>query len=168
MKRLLIIISLLFVATIIINNKLFGQVSDVFGWGKTKWGMHKSDIIKVYPDAKRINKRELKLKHIDIAADKYDVQFIMNMADELKEVIIYPERNAIISEGRYVQLEKLLVEKYGRPAYHDKRDTFMGYDIDTVWKFPSTTIELAYSDFVKIGKQLLKIDYKKHEESPNL
>jgi len=156
MRRFVIPIVCL-LSCIFMANYVFAQPKDVKGWGKTKWGMSKEKIIDLYPgeviprnDPKYPNIK-LDMKNIKIDRYVFEAMFIFGPDNKLTEVKLSPPVKNPVYEVDFVEIEKMLVAKYGAPAYRNKqRSALGGFDFDTTWAFPSTSINLSFSTELKM------------------
>src|SRR5208337_854969 len=90
-----------------------------------------------YPNIK------LDMKNFKIDSYLFEAVFIFDSNNKLTEVKLYPKNP--VYEVNFVEIEKMLVAKYGAPAYRNKtRSALGGIDYDTTWTFQSTSINLSY------------------------
>lgn len=151
MRRFVVAIACL-LSCILMANYAFAQPKDVKGWGKTTWGMSKEKTTDLYPG--------LDMKNIKIGSHSFYGILMFSPDNKLVEVKLLP--NDQLYEPNFVEIEKMLVVKYGAPAYRNKkRSALGGFDFDTAWTFPSTSINLSFSTELK----MLVIIYKSKSKS---
>jgi hypothetical protein len=102
-----------------------------------------------------------------LEGENFTVYFQINVAtNKLTQILIRlnEQKARVPREEVFDRLESLLAREYGKP--HDKRDDrrsssidFSFVDLTRLWKFPTTTIELAYGWDNQIDASLLTIRY---------
>jgi hypothetical protein len=166
----------LFLLLLVLISPCYSQERDVLGWQDTRWGMSNEDIERVYGSKlKKLPKPEKFLAwHADhvipefeLESEKFTVFFqIDNATNKLSQVLIRlnEQKSQIPREEIFSRLESMLVREYGSPL--DKRDDrrssvidFSFVELSSKWRFPTTTIELAYGWDNQIDASLLTIRY---------
>jgi hypothetical protein len=168
-KRVFIFLSCVLFLSLFLGHGI-AQTDDISGWNGTKWGMSKIEIMELFKgEIVKLEKKEtysharyaeFGLNNYKIGNSYYDIRFLMDSTGILSQVNIKPgtligvlpsgerlERNknnlgVVASRDDYNKLEKLLFEKYGNWFYQKSERL----KITTTWEFPSTTIELNFSD----------------------
>lgn len=135
----IIILLLLFM---LFNGIVTAQSNDVKGWAKTTWGMSQQEIIKLYPEAKPLNKGEGYTVNVLIGSNRCDV-FLITTGNKLREVTIHVPRDEA-KEELYEEFQKSLSAKCGLPTFSNKEPGLLSYKLSSTWTFPSTRIELEY------------------------
>ena len=138
----------------------YSQAKDVLGWENSRWGMSDKDLVAAFGSRlQKLPKREAFLKwHTDYVISTqsggvvYTVFF--QMADDtnrLSQVLV--RLNEMESKTSREDVFKLLASSlghdYGEPtAQTNERYRFLskfnGMALSRTWKFPTTTMELAY------------------------
>jgi hypothetical protein len=161
------------------KSQMSAQPKDVQGWNKTKWGMTDEQIrtelignrVEPYTETEKFKdfRVNLWIKNLEIDDYQYEVLFQMDdLTNQLSRVLIRPSENKEIYV-KFKSLDQMLMEKYGLP--NDKDDHYSWY-IQTykhLWKFPTTTIELRYSE-LKIPKveSILSLTYHPSTNEDNI
>ncbi|MDA1316285.1 MAG: hypothetical protein O2968_23460 [Acidobacteria bacterium] len=90
----------------------------------------------------------------DIEGAKFEVAFNLdNVTNTLSTVSLTPTQELFLRFPHVLlkRLEPLLTEKYGSPTHRTRpeemQDTSRSASFEAVWKFPSTTIALYYTDY---------------------
>lgn len=154
----------------------YSQQNDVAGWEQFRWGMSNEDIVRVAgPRLKKLPKSEVFLgMHVDyvipqfqLEGENFTIYFqIDNATNKLSQILIRlnQQKSRLPREEIFNSLESFLARQYGKPM--DKRDDrrsssidFSFVDLTRIWKFPTTTIELAYGWDNQIDASLLTIRY---------
>jgi len=143
MTRQFVKITMLLLLFMLFNGIVTAQSNDVNGWAKTTWGMSQQEIIKLYPEAKPLNKGEGYTLNVLIGSNRCDV-FLITTGNKLREVTIHVPRDAA-REELYEEFLKSLSAKYGLPTFSNKEPGLLSYKLSSTWTFPSTRIELEYS-----------------------
>jgi hypothetical protein len=138
--------------------------------------MSNEDIVRVSgPRLKKLARSEVFLgMHVDyvipefeLEGEKFTVYFqIDDATNKLSQILIRlnEQKSRVPRDEIFNSLESLLVREYGKP--HDKRDDrrsssidFSFVDLTRKWRFPTTTIELAYGWDNQIDASLLTVSY---------
>lgn len=148
----------------------FGQQKDVQGWREAKWGMTENEILEAFKgEAVRLDKIEewgqlnlyasIGINNYDIDGNKYGVNFAMDKTTKkLKMVqISLLDHTSGLVRTHFRDLEKLLTEKYGAPSFKNASDKILN-EIVVSWNFPSTIIEINYSNITS-RNEYLHLDY---------
>jgi len=149
--------------------------ADLLGWTKAKWGMTDSEILKVFqgqavlldaPVQRRQyvdGRANVGIEKITIETVECSVQFVVNPQDgRLFRVMIKPVQ-ANPTAVYFQQLEKALVTRYGAPDYTSSKEPMTS----SRWVFPTTVIELHYSNLAAIDMRLLSLTYEVNKSKQN-
>ena len=150
------------------------QVTSIDGWGKVKWGMTKSEVIKLYPESKEdaflnLNRRPIPQFGIPgylISGRKYNIAFMFEK-DKLISVELILSNDISSNESWlsvFKSIEEKIIEKYNNPLL-EKNDNSIRR---SKWVSENGTIELKMDGTKGWGSfdgVLLVIVYKKIEES---
>ncbi|HEY8225462.1 MAG TPA: hypothetical protein VIG25_09310 [Pyrinomonadaceae bacterium] len=154
----------------------YSQQKDVFGWQSARWGMSNGDIVRVFGvRLKKLAKSEVFLgMHVDyvipelqLESENFTLYFqISDATSKLSQILIrLNEQNSPVPREKiFNSLESLLERQYGKPLERiDERrtssDGFVFIDLTRIWRFPTTTVELAYGWDNQIDASLLTIRY---------
>ena len=154
----------------------YSQPKDVLGWEGARWGMSSEDIVRVFDErVKKLPKTELFLGlHVDYVIPEFELQgkqftvYFQNSDNTktLSQILIRLTELESLEprEKIFNNLESLLKRQYGKPLdLIDERrtsvDGFLFIDLTRIWRFPTTTVELAYSWDNQINASLLTIRY---------
>ncbi len=179
MKKLLSILVFLTV----FNITGFAQSNELNGWNKAKWGMSDEVLLETF-HLKAIKIKEQKnprfsiimsllklndslkahimIPNFKISSLLFDVYFLVDSSNKLERVILLEKEKS--TEAKYFYLKKLLTEKYGKPVDENKqRKSWKSlgsgvpddYEIESVWNFVNTNIELEYRE-VSLPSSILK------------
>jgi hypothetical protein len=143
---------------------------DVEGYSKTRWGMTDDEILAALPgQAVRLTaplpKRSyaggiianIGIEDLEIAHTKYTLHFVPGKDGKLFRVRIAPVNRGYAIH--FQALEAILTEKYGPPSYK----SVAGNHMVAKWNFPSTTIDLDYTDYgALLNMSVLVVMYEKH------
>ena len=158
---------------LVMNLTGYSQRNDVAGWEQYRWGMSNEDIGRT-ADLRltKLTKSEKFLgMHVDYIIPQYQIKGevftvyfqIEDNSGELRQILI--RLNAQKSKAPREEIfESLLARQYGEALDKiDERrtstDNFKFIDLTRVWRFPTTTIELAYGWDNQIDASLLTIRY---------
>lgn len=153
------------------------QNKDVSGWQNAVWGMQEKDIVATFGPRLRKLKKQAKfvttyadytIPDYEIDGRSYTVFFEMNnRTNSLSEILV--RLNEMKSkqprEDIFGQLETMLTKTLGaptntnelRPSTPDK--SYVRVILSRTWRFPTTTVELAYDWSNYIHTSLLAIKY---------
>jgi hypothetical protein len=133
---------------------------DTKGWREATWGMtqqqvldaFKGEVIRNRPTpslapVRPEGKGKLEIPSYEINGAPYAVSFGFDDADHLTFVFIASIKS---SQAAYAGLSKLLTEKYGPPTTEDRGPKTR----KTLWRLPSTTIELEYELLYDVAETL--------------
>ncbi len=154
----------------------YSQQKDVLGWQDTRWGMSNEDIERVFGSKlKKLPKPEKFLAwHADcvipefeLEGEKFTVFFqIDNATNKLSQILIRldEQKSRIPREVIFNRLESMLVREYGplMDRGEDRRSSVIDFscvELSRKWRFPTTTIELAYGWDNQIDASLLTVRY---------
>lgn len=142
------------------------EKQDLKGWGKSKWGMTEEELLETFKGQATVKeKKESKsdntystivIKNFEIAGNNFNVTFSMGINDNKLREVVLTETPAI--EMHFSKFVQLLTEKYGPPQHSDTITYEHGspdFTKKATWTFPSTKIELMYSDIRIFGTCLL-------------
>lgn len=135
---------------------------DVEGWREAKWGMTEAQVLEAFRgEAVALGKdqqtRGSKV-HAAIAIQKLDVEGLAliarfqfdNVTNNLEWVTLEPvDAKPYPTRAYFERLEPLLIAKYGQPTHRTGPDEVQkpwGKSASITWSFPTTTVELSYSD----------------------
>jgi len=110
---------------------LHAQVSDLPGWGKTKWGMKPQEVLDLYraegaanysPRTGKPERLEIKIEHFKVVNQDFTVEFRFDEDFGLDLVGFTPQdaqKKLSSSDVRdlFTSLEKALTEKYGTATF---------------------------------------------------
>jgi hypothetical protein len=145
--------------------------SDVQGWTATRWGMTEEEILASLPgQAVRLTdplpKRSyaggvvvnVGIEVLEVSKIKLKVHFVPDEKGKLRRVLIKPLDRAYAFH--FQTLDAILTEKYGTPTF---RST-VGNKMISKWSFPTTNIELEFTEFgPRIGSTLVLIYDRKSQ-----
>lgn len=153
----------------------FSQPKDLLGWEKSRWGMSDKELIAEFGSRlHKLPKRQVFLKWhtdyvvpVELAGGTYTVFF--QMADDtnkLSQVLVRLNemKSRTPREDIFNALAASLAHDYGEPAskIHDRyrfSTKFNGVAFSRTWRFPTTTIELAYDWDDQIFASTLTVRY---------
>ena len=161
---------------LVLNLTCYSQQHDVAGWEQYRWGMSNEDIGRTAdPRLTKLTKSEKFLgMHVDYVVPQYQIKGevftvyfqIDDNTGELTQILIRlkEQKSKAPREEIFYGVELLLARQYGEPLDKiDERrtstDKFKFMDLTRVWRFPTTTIELAYGWDNQIDDSLLTIRY---------
>lgn len=140
--------------------------TDILGWSSTQWGMSEEEILKLVPDAKRLNPPEeypvlkmfatVHIPEINIERHKCYIHFVIDEKTGLYMVLIKPITEKPI--GYFEHFLELLTEKYGQPT----KSTNIDIKETVIWQFPSTIVELGRTDASVLDLLFVSISYQKN------
>jgi hypothetical protein len=154
----------------------YSQLKDVSGWQSAKWGMSNEELVTVFGvRLKKLPKSEVFLGcHVDYVIPEFELQGkeftvyfqISDTTKKLSQILIRlnEQQSPVPREKIFNSLESLLQRQYGKPLDRiDERrtssDGFLFIDLTRIWRFPTTTVELAYGWDNQIDASLLTIRY---------
>lgn len=161
---------------LVMNLTGYSQRNDVTGWEQYRWGMSNEDIGRTAD--RRLTKLTKSEKflgmHVDYIVPQYQiigkvftVYFqIEDNSGGLRQILIRlnEQKSKAPQEELFRGVESLLTRQYGEPldkidGRRTSTDNFKFIDLTRVWRFPTTTIELAYGWDNQIDASLLTIRY---------
>ena len=156
-------VKLVLVMVMVALSGLVRAETDIKGWGKTKWGMTESELVGIYAGKIQKSKVEnpaikMEMKGVKVLGYDFTVQFGFDQNGRLKETILFPGNDSISTQGLFSSLEKELTDKYGKPAYRDKKKSSLGLEFESGWRLSSTSIQLGFLDLGNAS--FIKIHYK--------
>lgn len=152
---------------IIVPTLAHSQIKDVEGWDKARWGMTEDQILQTFkgrlnklPKTKKSGYTYVNLQINDFVVEgiKCAVSFKMDTKSKLlKMVSIEPMKKKDNTPANFNLLKEMLTKKYGHPDY-DSEDELIDYELR--WHFPSTEINLSYSDSEYFIHPMLRLIYR--------
>ena len=151
-----------------------GSPRDIDGWGKTRWGMTESEVLKAMPgEAVQLGKSEkfksgeatIGIKDFELASHRFSVRFIFDTVTRRLNAVHLQliESNYLIAEDTFHTLEKALTEKYGPASYRNEKRKrgALGLTIDNnaSWRLTNTTINLMFS-YLENAYHILYLHYE--------
>jgi hypothetical protein len=151
--------------------------TDVAGWDKARWGMSNGELIQTFgSQLKKLPKRQRWSLHqyvdytipdLRINSQSFTVFFKMDdRTDKLIEVLIRfnETKSKKHRDDVFADVEASFVKTYGVPRWsRDKIETpapkLEYWDLERIWRFPTTTIELAYLWDNSLYASILGIKY---------
>lgn len=82
------------------------------GWGRVTWGMTRSRVQAIYPEAQPARFGSLKILGTDLSAN-YDINFAFDTDQRLKSVTL--AFHGVPSDEDFIKLQRWLMDKYGEP-----------------------------------------------------
>lgn len=172
----------LFLMIFFLSNHIMAQPKDVLGWREARWRMTEEQILTAFKGEAFRFKEEIAIpggdyaiigiENINLRGENFTVRFIMDgKTRKLKRVSFRPVETWNLGDkvtlATFKNLEQLLVEKYGKPAYRDDKGTpdynirVKGYtNLVTKWLFPTTSIELSYMEDRQTSMRNLFFSYQ--------
>jgi hypothetical protein len=148
------------------------DVRDPKGWRDARWGMTEEQILEAFRgQANRLAERmrtrgsalhtSVGIEHLDVDGTDMLVRFYVDNVDNRLELVKMEPADRNFCEAApatfFERMEPLLVRKYGQPATraNPKREPWRATTGTAVWNFPSTILQLHYSDsdFLELKKQ---------------
>jgi hypothetical protein len=147
-----------------------GAADDPAGWTAAKWGMTTDQVRAAIPDAVPLTGREadrkidghlspLGVPQIKLGPATVAGYFLFDASGKLESVAFKADQVST-SATMFVNLSLALAEKYGRPM-----ESTEGKNRTAQWTFPTTTIDLRYTEIPAIGFQTLWLTY--HIRTPS-
>ena len=143
---------------------LAAQVKDIDGWEPTKWGMSVEQArdalggraAETTPEKDVGLIRRLRIPKFEVSQIPLEIWFEFSPdTSELRSVQMTVQ-DGVGRGGAFERLKQLLIEKYGPQSDQDiktERNAFGSTRVDktTLWRMPSTSILLTWSDYGDIG-----------------
>lgn len=166
----------IFGVVFILCSDCFPQRSDVVGWEGTRWGMSEAELLRVFHSRlKKLPTREefqswyadYVIPEFKLEDEPFTVFFQMDKnTHRLSQILIRlnEQKSRIPREQIFNNLASPLAREYGKPSQKiDDRYSFKGkykgIELNSTWKFPTTTVELEYGWDDQIYASLLTIRY---------
>jgi hypothetical protein len=147
---------------------------DPGGWDKVKWGATLDEVRGLYensqPDAGHPD--QIKIPDIKVYTPSFDMQATVRTdAGKVSSVTLSlsDEKLKSAALGRGVAFDivkRLLIEKYGPPANETTGLVSGLRETKLLWSFPSTSIELLYSESVQFNNCGVYISYRQVRKNP--
>lgn len=136
------------------NNFLYAAEKqiDTKGWGEAQWGMTKDQLLEAFkgqaieiPKELFVDHKTYKIAIINdyiIDGTRFTVTFFMSIKDDkLQRVHL---RSSPSVESKYLQFQKLFIEKYGPPNLDKENREGFSRTLVSTWFLTSSKIELTY------------------------
>jgi hypothetical protein len=167
----------LVVLILLIAASVSAQPKDISGWQTAVWGMQQHEIIAMFgPKLRKLSERakfvstyaDYTIPDYEIDGRVYTVFFQMkNGTDRLSEVVVRLNemKSKTPREDVFTELETLLTKTLGSPTNrNDLRPTtpdrsYVRILLNRRWRFPTTTVVLAYDWSNDIHTSVLAIRY---------
>jgi hypothetical protein len=149
-----IITVIIFAFTIPCNSSEFRK--DIDGWQKLSWGMTEENVLTAYKDQAERYDNPTKMSDVTVSIDIKKIKmgsyilyadcYFENQNKRLNAVVLHLDNNPSIKD--FLLLEKMLLDKYGKPEtlYKEKNKKYYVDLIRYRWNYPSSIIELTYSE----------------------
>lgn len=144
------------------------------GWNKAVWGMTKEQVISAFDgEVKKLNKPDeydfnnssgggkylapIGIDDYEIGPMKCKVRFLFRDGDTALSAVVITsnEKNYVALESQYRELEKLLIEKYGKQSHSNDNTIRKGSKTkESTWNLSKSVIELEYSHIQNILSSL--------------
>jgi hypothetical protein len=117
--------------------------ADLSGWGRTKWGMTKQEVLAVLPEGARPARNgetgDLVLEDVPFGGGLYEARLFIG-PHGLERVFLSAAKQAATPALRR-RLERALTAELGGGSFASRRPE----ETDLRWIFPSTEVRLLYS-----------------------
>jgi hypothetical protein len=161
----------------------YSQPKDVAGWETARWGMFNQELVAAF--GTRLQKLPKRMTFLNWHADyvlsreiggrAYTVFFQMaNDTNKLSQVLVRLDEmeSHTPREDIFNVLSSSLARDYGKPTANSNDRYrfgagFKGMALSRTWRFPTTTVELAYGWDDQIFASTLTIRYFPTQATPN-
>jgi hypothetical protein len=134
-----------------------GAADDPGGWSKARWGMTDAQLAGIFgADAHRNDHGRLVVL-LTLANFPCDATMIPDQAGLLDAVLIEPVKIADMNDALYLNLQELLVQKYGRPWKASEENGVTKLQ----WTFQTTLITLDRAKFPGTEQRIVGLVYKR-------
>ncbi len=169
-------ITVILLGLLLVSPDCYSQQKDLFGWQGARWGMSNEDIARIFGvRLKKLPKSEVFLGwHVDYVIPEFELRGkeftvyfqISDTTKKLSQILIRlnEQESPVPRKKIFDSLESFLEGQYGKSldSIDERRTSSDGVifiNLTRIWKFPTTTVELAYGWDSQINTSLLTIRY---------
>lgn len=137
------------------------QISDLKGWGNTRWGVTEAEILANVPEARRVEPRKyfneryatVVIDTFMVANIPFDVSFVMSGETKKLELVTM---NCLVkvTQTDFEDVLTSLTNKYGTPTNQNRKETKRYIEADIRWLFETSKVDLSFIDAPKISNTL--------------
>jgi hypothetical protein len=135
---------------------VLSAADDPAGWSKARWGMTDAQLSDAFGADTTHSHGRIAIA-ITLAGIPCRAEMIPDQAGHLDAVLVEPVKSSDMTDSLYLNLQDLLVQKYGRPWKSGEESGVTKLQ----WTFPTTLITLDRAKFPSAEQRIVALVYKR-------